>query len=161
MAQAYSLDPEFRDNLEKLASTPHRATASRLAAGQEVTITAVDHSMAPIIWPQDKMVFGFPDLAIIEAGDIVLYRRGGKLLARRVIRKLELAREDVFVTRADAGERQDISVGGTEIIGRLLHVDRQGELIPVEQLRTGWVRRLFDLERSPVLARVSDWLQRR
>lgn len=161
MAQAYSLDPEFRDNLEKLAATPHRATASRLAAGQEVTITAVDHSMAPTIWPQDKMVFGFPDLSQLDAGDIILFRRGGKLLARRVVRKLELEREDVFVTRADAGERQDVSVGGTEVLGRLLYLDRQGERIEVTRLGAGWVGRLFDLGRSPVLSRVNEWWQKR
>lgn len=161
MAQAYNLDPEFRDNLEKIAALPHRATASRLAAGQEVSITAVDHSMAPTIWPQDKMIFGFPDVASIQAGDIILYRRGGKLLGRRVVRRLDLEREDVFVTRADAGERQDVSVGGTEVIGRLLCLERDGERIAVANLGSGWVGRLFDLGRSPVLARVNDWLQSR
>lgn len=161
MAGAYSIDPEFRDNLLKLSERSHRGYASRLAAGQEVVITATDHSMAPTVWPQDKMVFGFPDVKSIAADDIVLFRRQGKLLARRVLRRLEMDREDVVITRPDSGEGAEVSIGVTEVIGRLVFVERDGERIPVGNLGGGWVGRLLNLKRSPVLSRVSEWLEAR
>lgn len=151
MASPYSVDPEFSEKLRLITSKPLRATASKLAAGQEVIIEAIDHTMAPTIWPADRMTFGFPDLSTLEYGDIVLFKRSDKLVVRRVTRKLVGEREDVFVTRADAGERSDVSVGATEILGRLLHLDRRGLRLTAAELKPNWLARLTDTLRRRVL----------
>ncbi|MBM3462541.1 MAG: hypothetical protein FJX76_10620 [Armatimonadetes bacterium] len=153
---AYSINPEFSDHLNSLAgNSQHRACASRLAAGQQVSVDAADHTMAPVIWPRDKMVFGFPDVNAIEPGEIVLFRHDDRLVARRVVRKEIRAREDVFVTRCESGERQDVTVDATQVLGRLLFLERGPLRIPASELLPGWVTRLT----TGVTERLGRWFR--
>jgi len=81
-------------------------------------------SMLPIVWPGDILTVSSHDAAKALPGDIVLFHRGGRLVAHRVIERTIGPNEIRWVTRGDAVGDSDAPVSSQELLGRVTAVER-------------------------------------
>lgn len=98
----------------------------------EVRLKVTGASMIPALWPGDVITVK-PDAAESQPGQVVLYRRGGKLVAHRVVR----AENGLIVTRGDAISQNDPLIRGADIVGRVVAVVRNGRPADFEQSHWG------------------------
>ncbi len=81
-------------------------------------------SMAPALWPGDMLMARRRAFSDIIAGDIVVFRRAGRLIAHRVIgRDRDGA---ALLTRGDAATHVDQPVGEDRLLGVVEFVSRKG-----------------------------------
>ena len=87
-------------------------------------LRATGASMLPAIWPGD--VLSISGHAATEAlpGDIVLFRRDGKLVAHRVVARTIREGRVQWVTRGDNVEGNDDPVSSNEILGKITTIER-------------------------------------
>jgi signal peptidase I len=114
----------------------------------EVRLKVTGASMLPYVWPGDVVTIQRRDATDLRPGQIVLYRRDGKLIAHRV--KLKLG--DHLITQGDSLPHCDSPVSASEVIGQLVDIHRRGRRISPEPLF--WQRAI-----SPIL-RHSDFCTR-
>ena len=81
-------------------------------------------SMLPIVWPGDILTVSTHDAAKALPGDIVLFHRGDKLVAHRVIERTIGPNGIRWVTRGDAVGDNDAPVSSEELLGRVTAVER-------------------------------------
>lgn len=99
--------------------------AAVLRASGRLRIGAAGSSMLPAVRPSDVLLVRRVELERARVGDIVLYRRGRRLFAHRVVRSLP----GRLVTRGDALPGDDPPVGPAELLGRVLRVVRRGRAL--------------------------------
>jgi hypothetical protein len=97
--------------------------------------------MLPAIQEGDRVLVahGFTD---VRQGDVVVFRRGGRLVAHRVLRIDRRQPEPVFITKGDNIRRLDPPVNGSEIVGRVLMVERGGRQMALDtaaRRAAGWL----------------------
>ena len=112
-------------------------------------------SMLPSIWPGDTLVIKHSNFADIAPGDIVLYSRGNRFFAHRVLRGIEVADNPQLITQGDALRKQDAPVSPVELLGRVSQIIRDGKgmrVSPKGTLATWCVGRIFC--NSPFLSRL-------
>lgn len=81
-------------------------------------------SMLPIVWPGDILTVSSHDAAKALPGDIVLFHRGGKLVAHRVVERTIDQNQIQWVTRGDAVGDNDAPVSSQELLGRVTALER-------------------------------------
>jgi Peptidase S24-like len=90
-------------------------------------------SMLPSVWPGDLLFIERRGMGEIAAGEIVLFARGGKLVAHRVLRKMVVGDETHAITRGDSLLSADNPVSPAELLGSVRYVIRAGERVALEK----------------------------
>ena len=115
----------------------------------EVRVKVTGSSMIPAVWPGDVITARHRELAELQRGQIVLYQREGRMIAHRIISIQGMN----VVTRGDALQHEDPSIGDREIVGEVVYVLRNGR--PVQLRQTFLQRRVsFFLRRSDFCQRM-------
>src|SRR5438876_10513421 len=73
----------------------------------EVCLRVTGSSMLPSVWPGDILTICRTDVTGVLEGEIVLFAREGRLLAHRVLCKLESGDEPLLITRGDSLSEAD------------------------------------------------------
>lgn len=105
-------------------------------------LKAAGFSMLPVIWPGDVLTVCFQSHDELQPGQIVLFRRNGRLTAHRIV----AASPDHLVTRGDCHPSCDPPVQRDEVVGQIAAACRNG--LPVR------------LQPS-LLQRAAAWMMRR
>jgi len=106
-------------------------------------------SMLPAIRPGDILEVRARRAADVHPGSVVLFQRGGRLFAHRVVH-----REGAFlVTRGDALDHPDAAIGAAQLLGEVIAVERRGRTVaarPTPRVRAA----AFLFRRSALAARL-------
>ena len=94
-------------------------------AGKQYFIPITGCSMLPLIQEGDRVLVAH-SCASVRRGDVIVFRRGGRLVAHRVLRIYRRRSEPVFITKGDNVRRFDPPVNASEVAGRVLTVERGG-----------------------------------
>jgi signal peptidase I len=121
----------------------------------EVRLKVTGSSMLPAIWPGDEITAIRRGYAELQTGEIVLYRRGGRLTAHRI----ERIAQDHLVTRGDSLLSSDPPVQPCEIVGRVVSILRNGHSIRPKHTPEGRIVSLI-LSRSNFSRRLALYLFR-
>jgi hypothetical protein len=115
-----------------------------LATGS-ATLKVTGLSMLPAIWPSDVLTVNRVSPKLLEPGQIVLYRRNGKLTAHRIVQ----VAHDHFLTRGDCVPSLDPPVPFSAMVGQVVAVSRNGRAVkfqPSQWQRTAaWFLRHSEL----------------
>ena len=80
--------------------------------------------MTPAIRPGDTIEVERTHPREIQAGEIVLYMRGERIFAHRVVQRTHSARGIELVTRGDRMQKADAPVSAQELLGRVNWIER-------------------------------------
>jgi hypothetical protein len=94
--------------------------------------------MHPTIRDGEAIIAAPVSVAEVIRGDVVLCRRGGRVLAHRVV-AIAAARDGPrFALRGDSQTSSRVVVGADDIVARIVAVRRHGRIVP---LPGGWLMR--------------------
>jgi signal peptidase I len=99
-------------------------------------------SMAPAVRPGDLLSVEGAKLKKISEGQVVVFSRGGRLIAHRVVTQTEKAGESYLVTRGDRRWRNDVPVSSAEVVGRVTGIERGGSPVHAP-IRPGILQQLI------------------
>jgi len=99
----------------------------------EARIKVTGASMIPAIWPGDVITVCRCEITELQPGQIVLYRRKGKLVAHRI----RCVRGDLL-TRGDSLRYDDPPIRKSDIVGQVVCLIRNGR--PVHLTQSCWQR---------------------
>jgi signal peptidase len=117
-------------------------------------------SMLPAVLPGDTLKIELPTAGQIAAGDIVVFARGGRLIAHRVLFASTQDENGQVITQGDASPTRDAPVSTKELLGRVTAILRKGELRIYCGTRSFSDRLIADvLRRAGWVARVAAHLQ--
>lgn len=88
----------------------------------EVQLRVTGASMLPSVRPGDVLSVRHCVISDLQPGQILLYRRHGKLVAHRVIR----IHSDSVTTRGDSVYNDDLPIEESDIVGQVFSVLRRG-----------------------------------
>jgi hypothetical protein len=111
-----------------------------LGIGCCVRFRAQGWSMTPTIKETEKITVKPATPSEVRVGDIVLYRKGGKLTAHRVMKTGSRR----FIVRGDALRDSDPPVEAAQILGKVVSVERAGRCVSL----TGRAARFLHRARS-------------
>ena len=100
----------------------------------EVRLRVYGTSMVPSILPGDIVSIAQAHLENVAPGEVVSFLQGGRLFVHRVVR-CDAPAEDMLadasrlITRGDRLQHEDPPVSGTELLGRVVHVERGGHKV--------------------------------
>ena len=103
-------------------------------------------SMLPALRPGDVLQFQVYSAEQVEAGDVVLFRRGGRLVIHRVLSKTPTG----LITQGDALATIDPPVDSADLLGKVVSMSRRGRNLPFQasssasQRLTRWLFRHSD-----------------
>lgn len=100
-----------------------------LTSGATVRFRAEGGSMYPTIRDGDAITVAAVSAGDVVRGDILLCRHDVRVLAHRVVGVTRCDGELFFELRGDAKGSSDAPVGASAIVGRVIHVQRDGRLI--------------------------------
>jgi signal peptidase len=83
-------------------------------------------SMVPAIRPGDLISVERARVEEISSGEIVVFKREGRLVAHRVVARTGIPSESYLVTRGDRTRRNDALVSSAELVGRITRIERGG-----------------------------------
>jgi hypothetical protein len=100
----------------------------------EVRLRVNGTSMAPSILPGDVVSIAQANLENVAPGEVVSFLQGGRLFVHRVVRreapaKNTLAGTSLLITRGDRLQHEDPPVSGTELLGRVVVLERGGHKV--------------------------------
>jgi signal peptidase len=95
----------------------------------EVCLKVTGASMIPTIWPGDVIAVRRRDMAELHPGQIVMYKREGKLVAHR----LTSVRGDLLTTRGDSLQSYDPPIVKSNIVGEVVCLVRNGRSVHLKQ----------------------------
>jgi signal peptidase I len=111
--------------------------------------------MLPTIWPGDKLVIEPVSGNDVSEGDIVLFDRNRRFVAHRVVTASHSTGESWIQTQGDAATRPDLPVGGSDLLGKVSFILRNGRCIePSRSLRLSERAVAALVRRSEIAARV-------
>jgi signal peptidase I len=87
-------------------------------------------SMAPGVRPGDTLVVQSCGLGEVSAGEIVVYRRTGRLVVHRVTGYAMQSGERHLLTRGDRARGIDLPVSSMEFLGRVCSLHRDTMTVP-------------------------------
>ena len=133
---------------------------SVLGAGGAVRFRADGDSMRPTI-RSGELVTAAPIVdGRIVAGDVLLFRSAGRVLAHRVVAIDATAAERIVRLRGDAKCECDAPARASEIVGRVVAVERKGRTIRLDGLAARLRYRLRDVA-SRIWSCRTRWLRGR
>src|SRR5271157_314954 len=95
----------------------------------EAHLKVTGASMIPAIWPGDVITVRRREMAELQPGQIVLYRREGVLVAHRI----RCVRGDLLTTRGDSLECDDPPITESDIVGQVVYLVRNGRRVHLKQ----------------------------
>jgi hypothetical protein len=117
--------------MDPLSSASNALAARRLELAVEVARTfgslrlrVTGTSMMPAVQPGDLLSIGRVDLRDTSPGEIVLFVRGGRLFAHRIVDRGGGSRDPYLVTRGDRLLENDPPVFPSELLGRVTSIER-------------------------------------
>jgi len=120
----------------------------------EVRLRVFGISMVPAILPGDVVSVRRASAEEVSVGEAVLYSRGGRLFVHRVVDRTNAAtgdrsEEPRLITRGDRMRREDSPVAPSELLGRVVSVERDRRRVefPVCESNTLVARALRSSER--------------
>ena len=116
--------------------------------------------MQPTIKPNETILVNPVAPSAIEVGEIILYRWEEGVIAHRVVR-IERERGDIarFILRGDASITCDAPVEASQILGKVVSVERTGRRIDLYGWRADMMRLTLVLG-SRLRRRMIHWLHR-
>ncbi|MGA1867639.1 MAG: signal peptidase I [bacterium] len=108
-----------------------------LRQGKSIRFQAPGHSMQPTIREGEVITIEPIAPSAVHKGDIILYTWEHGILVHRVI-GIKCKGNDVayFITRGDAALTCDSPVSSSQILGKVISVERKGRCIKFESTRT-------------------------
>lgn len=100
-----------------------------LHAFGELRFVAQGSSMLPSIFPGDTLLVLRQPIASVQPGHVVLFSRGSRFCAHRVIRALRVDAQPSVITCGDALTQEDSPIAEHELLGRVTAVLRRGKRI--------------------------------
>ena len=86
-------------------------------------------SMLPAIRPRDVLIVGSCTIEHVNPAEVVLFTIGNRLFAHRVVRLGSNPSGLLFVvTKGDTHRHDDLPIGSSQLLGRVLAVSRNGRL---------------------------------
>lgn len=139
---------ETRDSSDRPASESPgdlnfavRIVRETLRTRGTVVLRVAGGSMGPWVRPGDFVVIHRRRLSELNAGRIIVFTRGGRLVIHRILRKGTQAGEAVLFTKGDAAQRPDEPVCAEELLGEVISVDREYSSVDLgSQGRVIWSR---------------------
>ena len=97
-----------------------------LKTGRSVRFRATGHSMRPAIEDGDVLTVTPIDPSTLQAGDVILFRRHDRPIAHRVAEiRTDTSSDMVVVPRGDGKAASDARIVPSQILGRVVSVERQ------------------------------------
>ena len=123
-----------------------------------VRLRAAGSSMLPSIWPGDVLTVCRAEIGALQAGDVALFTREGRLFAHRVVGHIVSDGRVHLSTRGDTVPASDGPVSASELLGVVVAVSRNGKGSRTFASRGGSVRLVSAFARRS--ARFSRIVQR-
>lgn len=103
-----------------------------LEKGNDLRFRALGSSMFPSIRSGDVITVKPVESAAICVGDVVFYRRDGRVYAHRLIRKQRMDGVFLFTTRGDYLPFSDPSINPTQVFGKVVSIERGRRIIRLD-----------------------------
>jgi hypothetical protein len=100
-----------------------------LRTSGRVRLAARGYSMLPSLWPGDVLTVQTATSGQVVLADVVLCSRDGKFSIHRVLRLQDVAGQLYLITRGDSMFQEDSPVAPTELLGKVIAVEREGRLL--------------------------------
>jgi signal peptidase len=84
-------------------------------------------SMVPAVRPGDVLHVRHSRVGDLSKGDIVVFRRAGRLIAHRAMSAPGKSGKGLLITRGDRVLRRDAPILSSELLGRVVAIERKGE----------------------------------
>lgn len=127
---------------------PPETVVQVLRVGYSARLIVTGRSMHPTIRDGEAVLVVPVDAHALRSGDIVLYVRDHRLWAHRVIRRRGFAEAMILITQGDSACRPDPPIAASQVIGRVIAVERFGRWYRLDarwhrygRLIRQWVRR--------------------
>ena len=104
-----------------------------LSSSGSLRLRVTGWSMLPAIFPGDTLVIVPARSESVGKGDIVLFRRDGRLFAHRVSGKSGSASDFQIVTQGDGMRNPDPPVSSSQLLGKVSFVVRDGRCLELAQ----------------------------
>ena len=155
----YADEHEFIEKLSQDASKASRfgKFSETVASGGEVRLQVKGDSIRGTL-PGDMLVFERCLWDKTRPGDIVLFRVGERVMARRVVRPTFQDEKFVFLTKSDASPHLDRPLEPEHVMGRLKAVERGGKKLPSTFLRGSFVYRFTEYGTRSFFEKILDLL---
>ena len=98
--------------------------AEVLRTSGSLRLRVMGASMLPAIWPGDILSIRRGDIAEALWGDIILFGRGGRLVAHRVVERTVCQDGIQWITRGDSLPGNDAPVSCHEMLGHVTAIER-------------------------------------
>jgi signal peptidase I len=109
--------------------------AEALRSWGTLKVRANGVSMLPTLWPGDVLTIQSVRPEQVEPGEIVLYMRHDRFFIHRMVSKDLTRGKALLVTRGDCILEDDPPVGRSELLGKVIEVQRSGSIfVPVRKL---------------------------
>jgi signal peptidase I len=108
-----------------------------LQRAKRARLRVVGTSMLPTFYPGDTIVVEALLPSMIQAGDIAVCIRDGRLCTHRVAKR----HGPLLVTRGDANPQFDTEIPASECVGRILTIERKGAKLRRRALLSLCIRR--------------------
>lgn len=96
-----------------------------LEKGVAIRVKVGGFSMFPFIRKGDTAIINRVDFKVLEKGDVVLFRKGNKYIAHRLLKHYG----ERILTKGDTAEKADEPVKSEDYLGIILQVIRKGKQI--------------------------------
>jgi signal peptidase len=124
--------------------------AQALALAGTIRLRVTGASMLPAIWPGDVLTVRRRKSEELQAGDIAVLRRGGRLIAHRVIHKDKQS----VVVQGDAKLKADAPFRREDVFGSVVAVHRGRKEVTVARKTGAGILVRFALAPSQLLTRI-------
>jgi len=111
----------------------------------EVRLRVFGSSMTPSILPGDMISIQRTQINEISSGEVILFSQNGRLFAHRVIAPAGNPNELRLITRGDRLRHNDPPVSSSELLGRVISVERGGRIIDFAAWNSEWMRPVIRL----------------
>jgi signal peptidase I len=119
----------------------------------EIRLRVFGTSMVPSILPGDLISVQRAALAEISSGEIVMYSRKGRLFVHRAVRFVGSPEPSLLITRGDRLRDNDPPVSPTELLGKVISVQRGNSAeTPTAPRLSGWKRMIVHIFRNSDVA---------
>jgi signal peptidase I len=121
-----AFDRTTKDAVESEGKCELAAEVLRSVGALHLRVTGC--SMLPAVRPGDTLKIERPTAGQFAVGDIVVFSRGGRLIAHRVLFASTQDENANVITQGDASPSPDAPVSVMELLGKATHILRSGEL---------------------------------
>jgi signal peptidase I len=105
----------------------------------EVRLRVFGSSMTPSILPGDVISIQRTQINEISSGEVILFSQNGRLFAHRVIARAGNPNELRLIARGDRLRHNDPPVSSSELLGRVISVERGGRIIDFSARNSEWM----------------------